>query len=104
MRFTPRCLPRVNKVVYLGSAPGAAWLDKIGVSYQQVDVLSEGVGLLLIGPDAKIDSAALRAYAEQGGKILFLPYSQAPPEPTRRSNNADMDRPTPPWVPVPSHC
>ena len=69
--------PRVSKVVYLGGAAGAAWLDRIGVSYQRSDVLSAGVGLLLIGPDANIDAAALRAYLEEGGKAFFLPRSQA---------------------------
>src|SRR5262249_29167605 len=43
-----------------GSAPGTA-----------------GAGLLLIGPDAEFDTAALRAYLEGGGKVLFLPRSQA---------------------------
>ena len=69
--------PRASKVVYLGGAAGAAWLDRIGVSYQRSDVLNAGAALLLIGPDAKIDAAALRAYLEAGGKAFFLPRSQA---------------------------
>jgi beta-galactosidase len=69
--------PRVSKVVYLGGAAGAAWLDRIGVSYQRSDVLNAGAGLLLIGPDADIDAAALRAFLEVGGKVFFLPRSQA---------------------------
>ena len=69
--------PRVSKVVYLGGAAGAAWLDRIGVSYQRSATLDAGAGLLLIGPDANIDTAALSAYLEEGGKAFFLPRSQA---------------------------
>ena len=69
--------PRVSKVVYLGGATGAAWLDRIGVSYERSDALARGAGLLLIGPDAAFDTAALNAYLEEGGKAFFLPRSQA---------------------------
>jgi beta-galactosidase len=69
--------PRASKVVYLGGRAGAAWLDKIGVSYQRSAVLGADAGLLLIGPDANIDAAAIRAYLEEGGKAFFLPRSQA---------------------------
>jgi hypothetical protein len=57
--------PPVGKVVYLGNATGAAWLDTIGVSYQQSATLDTGAGLLLIGPVAgdqsgeDLDPAAL---------------------------------------------
>ena len=44
--------PRASKVVYLGGATGAAWLDKIGVSYERSDTLDTSAGLVLIGPDA----------------------------------------------------
>jgi beta-galactosidase len=69
--------PQASKVVYLGGAAGEAWLDRIGVSYQRSEAISAGAALLLIGPDAKIDAAALRAYMEAGGKAFFLPRSQA---------------------------
>jgi beta-galactosidase len=69
--------PQASKVVYLGDAAGAAWLDRIGVSYQQSASLDTGAGLLLIGPDAAIDSATLNAYLEKGGKAFLLPQSQA---------------------------
>jgi len=69
--------PRATKVVYLGGATGAAWLDKIGVSYARSATLDTGAGLLLIGPDATVDTAALNAYLEQGGKAFFLPRAQA---------------------------
>ncbi len=69
--------PRTSKVIYLGGAAGAAWLDKIGVSYQRSAVPDAGAGLWLIGPDANIDSAALNTHLEEGGKVFFLPRSQA---------------------------
>ncbi len=62
--------------MYLGGAAGAAWLDRIGVSYQRSEALDAGAGLLLIGPDAAVDTAALNAYLEKGGKAFFLPRSQ----------------------------
>ena len=65
--------PRASKVVYLGGATGAAWLDKTGVSYQKSDTLDTSAGLVLIGPDATVDAAALNAYLEKGGKAFFLP-------------------------------
>jgi beta-galactosidase len=78
--------PQAGKVVYLGGAPGAAWLDRIGVSYQPSTNLASAAGiagLLLIGPDAAgpsgedLDTKALTAYLEQGGKVFFLPRAQA---------------------------
>jgi beta-galactosidase len=68
--------PRAGKVVYIGGAEGAAWLDKIGVIYQQSAALDTDAGLLLVGPDAVIDTAVLRAHLEKGGKVFFLPRSQ----------------------------
>jgi beta-galactosidase len=69
--------PQVTKVVYLGGATGAAWLDKIAVSYQPSASLDADAGLLLIGPDATLDPTTLTAYLERGGKAFFLPCSQA---------------------------
>ena len=69
--------PQSDKVVYLGGAAGAAWLDKIGVIYQQSAVLDTDAGLLLVGPDAVIDTTVFRAYLEKGGKVFFLPRSHA---------------------------
>ncbi len=69
--------PRVSKVMYLGGATGAAWLDKLGVNYQSSARLDTGAGLLLIGPDAIVDTAALRTYLDKGGKAFFLPRAQA---------------------------
>lgn len=69
--------PRVSKVAYLGGSAGAAWLDKIGVSYQRSGGLDADVGLALIGPGAKVGTAALDGYLMQGGKVFFLPRAQA---------------------------
>jgi beta-galactosidase len=74
--------PRASKVVYLGGPAGAAWLDRVGVSYQRSDAadnaaVPDGAELLLIGPDAAIDTAAMRTYVKGGGKVFFLPRSQA---------------------------
>lgn len=69
--------PQVSNVVYLGGATGAAWLDKLGVSYQRSATLDTGAGLLLIGADATFDTTVLTAYLEKGGKAFFLPRSQA---------------------------
>ena len=69
--------PRAGKVVYLGSAAGAAWLDKIGVGYERSETLYTDAGLVLIGPEAKVDLGALDGYLAQGGKAFFLPRAQA---------------------------
>ena len=68
--------PRVSKVVYIGGTAGAAWLDRIGVDYQRSDTLDADTGLVLVGPDAALDTAALNAYLEQGGRVFFLPCAQ----------------------------
>ncbi len=69
--------PRVSRVVYVGGADGAAWLDRIGVDYQRTNTLDADTGLVLVGPDATLDTAALKAYLEQGGRAFFLPRTQA---------------------------
>jgi beta-galactosidase len=69
--------PQASKVVYLGGAAGAAWLDRIGVSYQLSTTLDTDAGLLLIGPDATLDTTTLTAYLQKGGKAFFLPRAQA---------------------------
>jgi beta-galactosidase len=69
--------PRVSKVVYVGGTAGAAWLDRIGVSFQRSGTLDASAGLVLVGQDATVDTAALNAYLAQGGKAFFLPRAQA---------------------------
>jgi beta-galactosidase len=69
--------PRVSEVAYVGGAAGAAWLDRIGVDYQRSDTLDADAGLMLVGPDATLEPAAINAYLELGGKIFFLPRAQA---------------------------
>src|SRR5262249_30269260 len=56
--------PMVSTVVYVGGTTGAAWLDKIGVNYQLSTTNYQLDGLLLIGPDATLDTTALTAYLE----------------------------------------
>lgn len=68
--------PQAARVVYLGGPGGAAWLGRIGVDYQKSATLDTSAGLLLVGPDATLDSTALTAWLEQGGKAFFLPGSQ----------------------------
>jgi len=68
---------QANKVVYLGGATGAAWLDKIGVSHKRSGTLDTSAELVLIGQDAAIDTTALNSYLEAGGKAFFLPRAQA---------------------------
>jgi Aldo/keto reductase family len=68
---------KISQVLYLGRATGAAWLDKIGVSFQRTDKLRTDAGLLRIGPDAVPDPKTLTAYVERGGKAFFLPCSRA---------------------------
>jgi beta-galactosidase len=69
--------PQASKAVYLGGATGAAWLDKIGVIHERSGTLDTSAELVLIGPDAAIDTTALNAYLEAGGKAFFLPRAQA---------------------------
>ena len=69
--------PRANKVVYLGGDKGAVWLNSIGVSYERSVTLDTKAELTLIGADATMDTAALNAYLEKGGKVFFLPRTQA---------------------------
>jgi beta-galactosidase len=68
---------QANKVVYWGDSTGAAWLDKIGVTYQPGTSWDSNAKLLLIGSDTTLDPAALEAYLEKGGKVFFLPRTQA---------------------------
>jgi hypothetical protein len=68
---------RANKVTYLGGDPGAAWLARTGVAFQRADALDDGTELLLVGPDAVLDTTELDTYLEKGGKAFFLPCTQA---------------------------
>ena len=68
--------PRLSKVVYLGGASGAAWLDEIGVGYQPSTTLNKGAELALIGSDATVDTNAFTKFLKKGGKAFFLPRSQ----------------------------
>jgi beta-galactosidase len=69
--------PRSVNVEYIGGPDGAAWLDRLGVSYQRSTMLDPDASVLLIGPDAALESAKLTAYIEKDGKAFFLPRQQA---------------------------
>jgi len=69
--------PREQRVVYVGGNAGAEWLGRIGVEYQRSASFDPSAGLLVIGEDPAVDPATLNAYLEQGGKVFFLPRSQA---------------------------
>jgi len=68
--------PRAEKVVYLGGSDGAAWLDRIGVKYERSAHMDPTAQLMLIGPDASTDDAALQSFLEKGGKVFVLPRSE----------------------------
>jgi beta-galactosidase len=93
--------PRRGRAVYLGGPAGAAWLDRIGVSYERSADLNPYAGLVLLGPDAKVEGVALRVYLEAGGRVLFLPRSQADAAPgvTLKPAAADFagSRSVPEW-------
>jgi beta-galactosidase len=67
--------PRVSKVVYLGGPGGAAWLDKLAVNYSKSSTLDSDAGLLLVSPDAALESKVLMDYLKTGGRVFFLPRS-----------------------------
>jgi beta-galactosidase len=69
--------PRVSKVRYVGGDSGEAWLERIGAAFQRSDTLDADTELLLVGPDATIDTTAVNSYLEKGGKAFFLPRAQA---------------------------
>jgi beta-galactosidase len=69
--------PRVSRVAYVGGPAGAAWLNDIGVKYERSTALDSSAGLVLVGPDADLDSTLLNTYLEQGGRAFFLPRAQA---------------------------
>src|SRR5206468_729452 len=69
--------PRASRTLYLGGAAGAAWLDRIGVRYQRSETVDPSAGVLLLGPDAAVDPAALTAYLQRGGRAFFLPRTGA---------------------------
>jgi len=48
-------------------------LDNLGVIYQRAESLSQDVGLAIIGAQANVQDADLRAYLNGGGKAFFWP-------------------------------
>lgn len=69
--------PRARKVVYVGGATGADWLQKIGVAYQHSVSIEADAELLLVGPDATLSAQELSSFMQKGGKAFFLPRGEA---------------------------
>ncbi len=69
--------PVANKVIYLGGGAGAAWLNRIGVTFDRAGSLNDHADVTLIGSDAHIDSDAFSKYLENGGKAFVLPRSDS---------------------------
>jgi hypothetical protein len=67
--------PRVAQVALLGTAP--RWFEMFGVRYEKAVALPANAGVVLIGPDANVNEAALNTYLQNGGKVVFLPRQNA---------------------------
>jgi beta-galactosidase len=62
-----------QQVVLIGGDGDAKKLDNLGVIYQRANGLSRNVGLAIVGAQANVKDADLRAYLNGGGKAFFLP-------------------------------
>ncbi|MFB8794868.1 MAG: beta-galactosidase [Microcoleus sp.] len=62
-----------DRVVLIGGDGDAKKLDNLGVIYQRAESLSQDVGLTIVGAQANVKDADLRAYLNGGGKAFFLP-------------------------------
>lgn len=60
-----------DQVVLIGGDGDAKKLDNLGVIYQRAESLSQDVGLTIIGAQANVQDADLRAYLNGGGKVFF---------------------------------
>lgn len=58
--------------VYLGGTAGADTLDALGLIYRRVTVVPGEARLLIAGPDIRFDDARVIAFAQTGGRVLFL--------------------------------
>jgi hypothetical protein len=67
--------PRVGQVALLGTAP--TWFDTLGVRYEKITLLPATAAVVLVGADADVSDAALNAYLQNGGKVVFLPRRNA---------------------------
>ena len=73
-----RTLPLVPKsasVVYVGGAGGRALLDEVGCRCTVAAGIPPGAALVIVGPDAALDTAKLRSYVSSGGRVLVMPSS-----------------------------
>jgi hypothetical protein len=69
--------PRAATVTYVGGDSGANLLDSLGVIYTRAQQLNPKSTLTLLAADASVSEAALRAYVQQGGRVVVLPGENA---------------------------
>ena len=65
--------PKIANAIYLGGATGAKLLDGLGVIYTPGTTIPATAQLVLVGADATIPDADLRALLRRGGRVLVLP-------------------------------
>ncbi len=75
--LTAPITPKAETVLYLGGKSGADLLDFLGVVYQPATEPTASAELVIVGPDAATEPAALESYAAAGGRVLFLPRADA---------------------------
>ncbi|HEX8238042.1 MAG TPA: hypothetical protein VF600_19030, partial [Abditibacteriaceae bacterium] len=63
--------PRAKQVTLIGTAP--QWFQMLGVQLTNATTLPANAHLVIIAPDATVSEAALSAYLQRGGKVVFLP-------------------------------
>jgi beta-galactosidase len=63
-----------EQVAYIGGDEGRATLDALGVQYEPAEVMP-GSGLVVIGPGATVEDAALRDFVTRGGRAVVLAHA-----------------------------
>jgi beta-galactosidase len=73
--MTAPLAPR-TEVSYIGGDAGSKILSSIGVQFKPAAALPSA-GVVVVGADATVDAAKFEAFANAGGKVLFLPRRDA---------------------------
>jgi beta-galactosidase len=73
--MTATLAPR-TEVSYIGGDAGSKILSSLGVQFRPATTLPSA-GVVVVGADATTDAAQLEAFANGGGKVLFLPRRSA---------------------------
>jgi beta-galactosidase len=68
----PGSRPESVTASYLGGPRDLDLLESIGLDFKPINALPDQPGLLILGGDANVDDAALRSFAEMGGRVLVL--------------------------------